>query len=528
MDLFIGFLQCFKKNAILEHIYSQHIHKDKIMKNKVILSTLILLNFVIHSVEAGSVTLTEKPGWPIAVTKFTQGVPILHDLNHDEVPEIIMVEKTGFVQAFDINTNLLWSVPALGNPSFIAAASYHTPSGPKSIVAFSNITSSGVEFYLVDENGQTLPGWPITFLTTPGFTLNSSTFPMISDLDKDDIPEVIFGLNRFSFNGGNESEIFVYSLDGHQMNTHPIIVKDIFAFTSIAKIKEQKKIVASTTQKIYAWDPKGNLLDGFPIQPIPGSSGLTRSAIASMNNEDFIVQPVVRNKTITDHSGRPQLLATQIFLFNLKGEPVNEPIPLIVSDVPAVSGEGLQLLSAPAIGDVNGDKIPDIVIGTLFYFEKQDPQQYHWPISVFAFSLDGKPLSGFEGGVLIEDNIGPASFASSPVIADIDGQPGPEILMSAEVVALEGLTPGGYLFGIDKDGHHILTQSVDADIDAPSVSKDENGETIIAMIGNNPSSGALVFSFIHLWTTSTLFQPHDAHWRTYKRDAQHTNNFQIP
>ncbi len=115
--------------------------------------------------------------------------------------------------------------------------------------------------YLLDKNGEDLPGWPLNF--DNHWMINA---PAVSDLDGDSILDIIF-TERVS---GNQGFVHAVKMDGTPINPNwPVELPATPAFTpSIGDVNNDGSmnvVIAASSGGMYVFDLQGQVLPGFPV-----------------------------------------------------------------------------------------------------------------------------------------------------------------------------------------------------------------------------------------------------------------------
>jgi hypothetical protein len=193
-----------------------------------------------------------------------------------------------------------------------------------------------------EPDGSELPGWPVHtqvqlqadgHAAAPGFAAVSATAPpreaprgaLVADLDDDGVPELI-----------------------DTAGTH-----------------------------IYAWEPDGSLRPGFPVQEDLSNCGASlESQPLSHPKCGFLSSPAVAR---LEGQGKPfdivaPSLDGHLYAFDGSGQPLpNYPVALV--DPAKAAGERMiaESINEPAIGDLNGDGVDDVVVATNETYEANPP-----------------------------------------------------------------------------------------------------------------------------------------------------------
>ncbi len=256
----------------------------------------------------------------------------------------------------------------------------------------------------------------------------------------------------------------------------PVRIDDIYSFNpAVADLDAdgQNEIVCSTTNKLYLFDPGGNILPGFPV--IIGKDGTSmassRDFFPSIGNVDGDANlEIVLGYETTDLY---DIQRRAVYVFNSDGS---------ILDGWPVEVCGNAPWGAIAMFDVDNDGTLEIIFGC--------------GNQVFVYNGDGSPVDGWPQSVN-----GSAGYVC-PAVGDIDNDGIPEI-----VAVPEGNTvyiwhnDGSFAFGWPQEmeggsGQDVLKTPVMADID-----KDGGMEIITACTGSDTFGPK-----VYVWNTDGSMQ----------------------
>ena len=240
----------------------------------------------------------------------------------------------------------------------------------------------------IERDPDLMPGFPVRLVDS------GEASPKTADLDGDGKREIIVAT------GGGQ--VFAITSDGKNLNGWPVKVnyypgldpkssenhRSSAAFTSGSVSPEghsnviaapaigdldgdgkQEVVVASYDGGIYVFDAAGKVKTGFPVM------------LPVLNNEDvtdkyaFIDEGVFAAPVLYDLNGDKKLeiivgaMDQKLYVFTHDGK-AYDGFPVLLQDQKGIKVNGKdkllggRIISSPAVGDVDGDGVPDIVVGT--------------------------------------------------------------------------------------------------------------------------------------------------------------------
>lgn len=321
--------------------------------------------------------------YPLAVfaqldTPFV-GPPSIGDLNLDGFLELCIGAEDGNVYLFnfaDADFN--------GRADVKAGAPLKVPSGTKITLsgAIAEFETLAVEigFFVGYENGRA-GVIDVDFSDSVVLKLQTGFTGKISGLATTDSNGIYYILTQQDSLWSLLRPITQWSPKTFISNqVYPPVVVDLDQDTSL------DVVLATKEGNVYAWNQFGQLLNGFPVQ----LSEIIASApvIGNIDSDDF------KEIVFTGDN--------KIWALNYNGTLAsNFPITI---DVANPVGE---ILSTAVLGDLNGDKIADVIVGS--------PQK-----EVLAYRSSGEKVAGFPVSVGSEVNLSCAILNLEPISGPID------------------------------------------------------------------------------------------------------------
>jgi hypothetical protein len=213
-------------------------------------------------------------------------------------------------------------------------------------------------------------------------------------------------------------------------------------------------VVADWHGYVWAWHADGSVVKGFPVELMRDSAEATRAGGggndgAGTELEDgFFASPVLVD---LDSDGKLDIVAAGMDarVYAWKGDgSVVRGFPVLVQDTTQPKPARQRIVDTPAAGDLNGDGIPDLVLGT----------NENYDSSGRLYAIDGRGTTAPGGPILPGWPVSVVSTRFLPVVAqglpvspamvDVNGDKVPEILMSGIAATLKVY---------DKRGKNVLT-----------------------------------------------------------------------
>lgn len=344
------------------------------------------------------------------------------------------------------------------------------------------VADSGGLIHAIRADGSELPGWPVSMPTLPGL---AST------------PEGHTGAPG-------------WAKPTAANRPRPGTGSAVLATVAIGDVSGDGKldvIAASYDGFVIALGPDGKLLPGFPVEVdrVAAAIAVDRRHVI---DDGFFASPVLAD---LDRDGRLDIIAaafdSQVYVW--KGDGSRLPgWPVLLWDAERPDDERgeeprqrQRIMATPTVGDLNGDGIPDIVVGT--------NEQYSDSGRLYAIDgrgtkaaktlLPGWPVSTFSRYVLPVVGSG---LPNAAAMADIDRDGKPEIFVNGiggnlEILRSDGssypvkLLPGQQGFGPGSDTHEFAALGFIANPALGDLDGDGRPEAILPNTGANTALSML-------------------------------------
>jgi hypothetical protein len=192
------------------------------------------------------------------------------------------------------------------------------------------------------------------------------------------------------------------------------------AVGDVAGTGEPQVIAADLEGRVYAWDASGRRRPGFPVSTDP-----ERSRPADRSEDNVVDRGIFGAPALGDLDGDGVLdivvaaMDQHVYAWKGNGAPV-PGWPVLARDRDRPAPQGARIVSSPALGDLDGDGGLDVVVGT--------NEIYGTSGRLYAFARDGALREGWPAKVPSLSPAGPdvlplvgQGVPSAPALADVDG-----------------------------------------------------------------------------------------------------------
>lgn len=218
-------------------------------------------------------------GFPKRVGDFVESSPLLVDLNRDGRLDIVF-------GSHDRKVHVWWS-PAVGDtfremPGFPVDLGLEIASTPAAADLFGNgslqliVMSGDGRLFVLGADSKTLPGWP---QITPrlGWAISS---PAIGDIDRDGTLDIVVG--------SLDKKLFAFKPDGSLLSGWPVTMDaSAIASAALGDIDQDGylEVVVSAGRYLYAFNYNGSICTNFPIKISDSTSVQSSPALGDVDGD---------------------------------------------------------------------------------------------------------------------------------------------------------------------------------------------------------------------------------------------------
>ncbi|HEV2719962.1 MAG TPA: C25 family cysteine peptidase [Thermoanaerobaculia bacterium] len=465
-----------------------------------------------ESVKTAVPPLNPDPNFPrsiLAADGSISGHIAVYDIDNDGKKEIFALtapseSSPGKLYAWRADGHELISLP-LSDPNFADFASLD--GGGIGTPAFAHLHSpqhadiivNGLSrIYAFHPDGSPVTGWSGGVLIPPitcGSGASPSVFytsPVIADLDGDGTPEIITtAIDGGESCAGGNAHLYVFKSSGVLQTQYDFPGANYsFGAPAVADLPngKQEVVFATTRGEIFIIGDSGRT----KIATVPNASFTNEVSLGDLDGDhqlDIVVASVSNNR---------------VYAFHTDGTLVNGwqgGIPLDTGDRMV---NNFTRSTSIALGDLDCDEKSDVVaVG-----EKE----------VYVFRNDGMPMPGWP--VFRDGKSGPVTSQASPLIADIDGDGVPDIIVASANKSGEGTI----------EAWHVVSPLQSPVSHFPIVIDDPIGRTPALADLDGPGSPLKLIagagSKLYVWETESLARA-ELLWPQIYHDPLHTSTMPL-
>ena len=448
--------------------------------------------------------------------------PTIADINNDGNNELLVPAYNGKVYGWDASGHPLPGFP------LTSIAGWHIRGrlalgdldhdGNLEIAAGVESPARGVgaKIYIWRPDGTVLTGWPQDTACHPvsGGQYCGIAAIILADIDDDGTLEVIAGTDNRDITNPDPSlyvpNLYVWRSTGQAVagewpveDDHNVAIIGAMAAGDLNGDGKADIVTGRDYNRLFAYDNRGNDLPGWPVYvfwPYDTSGWgadqieFARSAVTLADlDADGILEYIVPG--LRRYANSATYYNTELLVYAPNGQrwrgwetPASGTSPL--------SNMDWRMLQAPAIGDLNGDKQPDIVVTT----------QDGW---VRAYTPAKQLLWSFDYAQ------GRLQYASEPVIGDVDGDGWNEVLFGTFDANLSNVGT----FSVWILGHNgSIKPGAPLAVDAPGITSapaladlDSDGKLEIAAANANGK--------VYVWDAPGALAPARLPWPMARHDS---------
>lgn len=420
---------------------------------------------------------TPMPGWPVTITTHANFHPSRNvtfaDLDGDGRMEIVRPSTDGRVYVFRHDGSALagWPRLLIGWCQVSPAVADLDGDGFLEVVVATRGVTSGGRLYVLDRQGNTLPGWP---LSLSGNNVEGVT---AADLDGDGRLEIIATERAYPI-----GRVHVLRIDATAVAGWPLTLDHVPALTTAVGDVDadgSPDVVAASYTSLYVASAQGVVKPGWPIN-INAAYGANFSyqspALGDLDGDGRL------EIVIGTHQG-----GSGCYVFRHDGTQQ--------SGWPK-SFAGTWSYCPPTLADLDGDGFLDVLAGRAGGTATS--------AALYAWDRSGQLMPGFPYAT--------TGGAESPItVANIDLDPELEIFFGTSVMAsnqgylhcIDGLGAVEPGFPLRTDGFTYLNGATIGDVDGDGVLE-------IAALANRDTTGT-----IYLWKLTGPTAPGRILWKCY-------------
>ena len=472
-------------------------------------------------------------GFPINLDSWIEKAPVsIADINNDGSNELVLPTYSGTnlpgkIFAWNSSGVLLPGFPITSDGQIRGRLAFGDldHDGKLEIVGAVDSLNKGIgtRIFIWRSDGSIYPGWPQRTACYRMDEYCDIASIVLADINNDSSLEVIAGTDNRDITNADPAlyvpNLYVWRSNGQPVAGNWPIDDDhntaILGAMAVGDLKGDGKVDIVTGRdynRLFAYDSKGNYLTGWPVYvfwPYDNQNWeddrieFTRSAVtlADLDNNGTL-ETIVNGlrsyaNTSTDYN-------TDLLVYGSNGKrwPGWE---LPASGVGLLSQTTWRTLQAPAIGDLNGDNRPDIVVS----------MEDGW---VRAYTSDKQLLWSFNYAQ------GKVVYATETVIGDVDGDGWNEVLFGTFDIDNNTAGPFGVWIldhnGLPKTGTPLI-------VDAPGVTAaptlgdiDQDGKLEIAAV--------TWYGKLYVWDAPGNLVPALLPWPMARHDLQRTSLYVNP
>jgi len=381
---------------------------------------------------AGGQAVSSPDGWPFRPGDEVPCTPVIGDVDGDRIAEVVFATRQGWIWVVSAD-----GLPPAGWPVYLGVPCYAG-------AALADINGDGLPEILVGDasgrvhaflrDGSYVPGWPTRI---PGECEMLAIYGAVAaaDIDRDGRIEVAVtqAIGR----------VCVFKADGSVAPGWPVSTAPaddppnagtIFSHPALADLDGDGKcevIVGANSYRVYIWTADGRAKQGWPrLLDNRGRAGYADPVLADLNGDGL---PEILIATDSGFSGPARIYALDAQGRNVPGWPVN---------LPERCNAGV------AVGDLDHNGKTEVVAATV------GEDGY-----LVAFDSEGRTRRGFPV------TLPQMSVNSSPILADVDGDGRPDIVLaslrtrfepSSAILAFDGKGEPVKPFPIPLDGCEVI------------------------------------------------------------------------